>query len=135
MTPYQILAPAGSIIAILYAWNLVVRGKKTLWEAVLWTGFWGIVALIALFPNAVVYLTTVTGIQDRQTAVVITFLGILFFIVFALVIRLEELEQRLTHIVRQSALKDAGLSDQRPVAEGEPRKGRATSDQQERRRD
>lgn len=115
LTPYQILAPAGAIIAILYAWNLVMRGKKTLWEAVLWTGFWGMVAVIAIFPHVVTYLTAVTGIQDRQTAVVITFLGILFFIVFALVIRLEEMEQRLTKMVRDQALKDAGLSGERRV--------------------
>lgn len=106
MTPYQILAPAASIIAILYAWSLVFRKKKTIWEASLWTLFWVGIALIALFPDFIGYLTTLTGVKDRENAVFITSIGILFFIVFYLVIRLEELEQRQTRIVRKMALKD-----------------------------
>jgi hypothetical protein len=44
LTPYQIVAPIVSLIAITYAWSLVFRRKKTLWEAVLWSLFWGMVA-------------------------------------------------------------------------------------------
>lgn len=109
LTPYQIIAPLTSFLAILYAWNLTLRRKKSLWEAILWTIFWGSIALIAFFPNSLSYLSAVTGIESQTNAVLVTFLGILFFIVFYLVIRLEELEQRLTRVVRESALRKAGL--------------------------
>jgi len=106
LTPYQIVAPLVCLVAIAYAWSLVSRQKKTIAEATLWTVFWGLIAAIALFPDTIDYLTTATGIKDRENAVVVTFLGILFFIVFYLVMRVEELEQRQTRMVRKIALKD-----------------------------
>lgn len=119
LTPYQLLAPLVSLIAIAYAWNLVMRKKKTIWEAILWTAFWGLIAWIALYPDSIDYLTAVTGIQSRENAVMVTFLGILFFIVFYLIIRLESLEQRQTRFIRKIALRDAGLLEDKKSSEKE----------------
>lgn len=104
VTPYQILAPIAALLAILYAWSLVSRQQKTLWEAGVWTVFWGAVAALALFPDLMNYLTHVTGVQNRENAVFVTSIGMLFFIVFYLVMRLESLEQRQTRIVQKMAL-------------------------------
>lgn len=112
ITPYQILAPIASLLAILYAWSLVSRDKKTVWEAAVWTIFWLAVAGIALFPDLLEYLTRVTGVQKRENAVFVTSIGILFFAVFYLVMRLEVLEQRQTRIVQKMALKKARLHDE-----------------------
>ena len=111
LTPYQIVAPIISLTAILYAWNLVMRQKKTIWEACFWTLFWGAIAAIALFPNFLSYLSAITGIINHENAAVVTFLGILFFMVFYIIIRLEELEQRHMKIVREIALRGAGLDE------------------------
>lgn len=111
LTPYQVVTPVICVVAISYAWNLVVRQKKTIWEASLWTLFWGAIAVIAAYPDAIDYLTTVTGIQERENAVLVTFLGVLFFIVFYIVIRVEELERRQTKIVRKMALREAHLKE------------------------
>jgi hypothetical protein len=109
ITAYQIIAPLVSFVAVAYAWNLVFRQKKTVWEAMLWTLFWMAIAYIAIEPDSINYLTRVTGIKDRENAVMVTFLGILFFIVFYLIMRLEELEQRQTRIIRKMALHNKGL--------------------------
>jgi hypothetical protein len=111
LTPYQIVAPLIALVAIVYAWNLVMRHRKTLWEAALWTIFWGAIAYIAIEPNSLDYITIATGIHDRENAVFVTFLGILFFIVFYVVMRLESLEQRQTRLVRKIALKESGLEE------------------------
>ena len=113
LTPYQIAAPLVSLVAIVYAWNLVMRQKKTLWEAFFWTLFWGSVTAIALFPNVLSYLSAVTGIANQENAVVVTFLGILFFMVFYMVIRLEELEQRYVRLMREIGLNEAGLDSEK----------------------
>jgi hypothetical protein len=105
-TAYQIITPLISFVAIAYAWNLVVRQKKTIWEALLWSVFWGFISVIAIYPNSLDYLTAITGIKDRENAVMVTSLGVLFFIVFYLVIRLENLEQRQTRVIRKLALRD-----------------------------
>lgn len=110
LTPYQIIVPFLSILAVIYAWNLVMRQKKTLWEALLWTVFWALIALIAIYPGSLSYLAAITGIKSRENAVIFTSIGILFFMVFYMIIRLEELEQRQTRMIRGMALRDAGLT-------------------------
>lgn len=108
-TPYQIIVPLVSAVLIFYAWNLFWRQKKTLWEACLWTFFWGFFALIAIEPSVLSYITVITGIKSQTNAVTVISIGILFFLVFHLIIRIEEMEQRLTRIVRSGAMRDAGL--------------------------
>lgn len=113
LTPYQIVVPLVSILAMLYAWNLTLRQKKTLWEAALWTLFWGVIAFIALEPQILGYLSALTGIKDQVNAIIVTSIGILFFMAFYIVVRLEELNQRQTRLIRALAIKDAGLDDER----------------------
>ena len=106
ITAYQIFVPLIAIVAIVSAWNLVFRQKKTIWEAILWTAFWGGLTSIAIYPDSIDWLTAITGIKDRENAVLVTVLGILMFIVFYLIIRLENLEQRQTRVIRNLAIKD-----------------------------
>ena len=105
LTPYQIVVPVLSLIAILYAWNLVFRKKKSVWEAFFWTLFWGLIGVLAFWPHVASYLSVLTGIADQENAAAVTFIGILFFMVFYLVMRIEELEQRHAKVVREMALR------------------------------
>lgn len=109
LTPYQIVAPLVSLVAIVYAWNLWVRQKKTLWEVLLWTIFWGFVIGVSLYPDVLSYFQIVTGIKSQVNAVLVTSIGVLFFTIFYIVVRLEELEQRQTRLIRRIALREAGL--------------------------
>jgi hypothetical protein len=119
LSAYQFAAPVLSVIAILYAWNLVMRQKKSVMEALFWTLFWGIIALLALYPSVLHYLSVLTGIENQANAVIVTFLGILFFMVFYLVVRLEELEQRQAKMVRMLALRESGLDGGQKKQEGQ----------------
>lgn len=109
LTPYQLVVPLISLMAILYAWSLFSRDRKTLWEAFLWTVFWGVIAIIALFPGLLTYLTAITGIRSQVNAILITAIGILTFLVFSIVVRVEEMNRRYTRLMRQLALREAGL--------------------------
>ncbi len=111
ITAYQIVTPALSLLVIGYAWNLVYKQKKTIWEGLLWTVFWTAVAYVALFPSHMRFLSDITGIRRNETAIMVTAIGILFFIVFYLVIKIEEVEQRFTKLVRHDALQDLELHD------------------------
>lgn len=112
-TPYQIVVPLFALLLIVYAWNLVMRQKKSIWEGVLWTFFWSAISYISLFPSSLQYLSTVTGIKRNENAATITAIGVLFFIVFYLIMRIEELEQRVVKVVREKALQDANISGSR----------------------
>jgi len=106
ITPYQVVVPLFSLLMILYAWSLMFRQKKTIWEAILWTLFWSAIAYIAFSPSSLQFLSSITGIKKNENAATITAIGILFFVVFYMIMRIEELEQRLTKVVRDEALKD-----------------------------
>lgn len=112
ITPYQIVVPLLSVFALLYAWNLVLRQKKTVWEALLWTLFWGGITFIAIEPGVLSYLSAVTGIKDQVNAIFVTSIGILFFMVFYIVIRLEEINHRQTRLIRALAIKEADLDEE-----------------------
>jgi hypothetical protein len=109
LTPYQIAVPLVSLVAVLYAWNLALRHKKTIWEALLWTIFWGGVAFIALEPGVLTYLSVITGVKSQANAFFATAIGILFFFMFYMIVRMEELNQRQSKLVRMMALKAADL--------------------------
>lgn len=111
LTPYQIVVPLLALVALVYAWNLVLRQKKTVWEALLWTLFWGVIAFIALKPDVLSYLSAVTGIKDQVNAIFVTSIGILFFMVFYIVIRMEEMNHRQTRLIRSLAIKEAELEN------------------------
>lgn len=111
LTPYQILVPLFSFLMVVYAWNLVFRQKKTVWEGCLWTIFWSSIGYISLVPSSLQFLSSITGIKKNENAATITAIGVLFFIVFYMIMRIEELEQRLVKVVRDKALKDAGISE------------------------
>ncbi len=111
LTPYQIAVPLVSLVAVLYAWNLALRHKKTIWEALLWTIFWGAVAFVALEPGVLTYLSVITGVKSQANAFFATAIGILFFFMFYMIVRLEELNQRQNKLVRMMALKAADLDN------------------------
>jgi len=111
LTPYQIGVPLLALFVMLYAWNLALRKKKTIWEALLWTFFWSGIAVVAFWPGILGYLSAATGIKDQVNAVLVTCIGILFFMVFYIIIRLEEMGQRQTRTIRSLALRDGDLPD------------------------
>ncbi len=108
-TPYQVVVPLFGFLMIVYAWNLVLRQKKTIWEGILWTIFWSAIGYISLFPSSLQALSTLTGIKKNENAATITAIGVIFFILFYLIMKIEELEQRLVKVVRGKALRDAGV--------------------------
>jgi hypothetical protein len=108
-TPYRVVVPLLSFVMIAYAWNHVLRGTKTIWEALLWTLFWGGVTIVVLFPNWLGFLTAWTGIKGQANAVFAITIGILLFVVFHILVRIEQMQKRMTDLVRHEALREAGL--------------------------
>ena len=110
ITPYKVVVPLIAIFFVLYAWNHVLRGTKTVWEALLWTLFWGGVCMIVLFPAWIGFLTAWTGIKGQANAVFAIVLGVILFIIFHILVRLEKIQNRITTLAQQEALENAGLT-------------------------
>ncbi len=107
MQTYQIIVPILSILMITKALSHTLRGEKTIRELVSWIVVWGGIALIALFPETTDLLARVTGIKSSINALIFIALGILFFVVFKLILVIEKVEQDITQIVRHHAIESA----------------------------
>ena len=103
---YQIFTPLLSLFAIFYTWNLTSRRHKSVWQSVIWTLFWVAISTITLWPRSLSFLSSITGIQDRENAVFSTAIGILFFILFYVLMKLEVMQARHNGLIRYLALKD-----------------------------
>src|SRR3989344_6690905 len=110
ITPYKVAVPLVALFFILYAWNHVFRGTKTVWEGMLWMIFWGFIAVIVLFPSWISFLTAWTGIKGQANAVFAIVLGIILFVIFHILVRLEKIQNRITEIAQHEALENAGLT-------------------------
>lgn len=111
---YQIIVPIFSLIMILYACSLFKRGKKTIKELIVWVLFWGMIGYVAFYPEVTNIVAQITGIQNNINAVVFVAFGILFFVVFKLVVIMESQDQRVTQLVRKEALRSLESSHTQP---------------------
>jgi hypothetical protein len=67
---------------------------------------WLLIIITALFPNAVMNILEMAGLQSSvNTVIFIAFVGIFLFL-FKLLSYIERLESNITEIVRKEALKD-----------------------------
>jgi hypothetical protein len=116
ITLYQVGAPLIALFFVVYAWNHVLRGTKTFWEAILWTIFWGGIATIVLFPWWMGVIAGWMGIKEEVNAVFAIAIGITLFIVFRILMQLERVNQRITELARAQALREAGIGEESSIS-------------------
>ena len=97
------------ILFVLFA-IASVAGKKR--EGILgskgvlfWIIFWVLAVVVVLWPNSVQVIANHLGIGRGVDLVFYSALAIIFFILFRLHVKLEELKRDITHVVREKTLK------------------------------
>lgn len=108
-----------TIIAVLYLLTRTAakyrRREITLNESIGWGILWFAVGIVVLYPKladrvaAEIGLKTATGID----LVVYVAVGVVFYLVFRLFVRIERIERDVTKIVRHVALKEEDKKDDR----------------------
>lgn len=66
---------------------------------------WGGMALVVLFPSLTNTLASIIGIEGNLNAVILTGFILVFLMIFKLLSAIERLEQQMTLLVRQDALR------------------------------
>jgi hypothetical protein len=106
MNPIQIVL----ILFALFAWSRVVnglrRGTLALTPFLLWTVFWIGVVVVALRPETTAAVAHVFGVGRGADLAIYLALVLVFFLLFRLFAKIEDLERQLTRFVRAQALKD-----------------------------
>jgi hypothetical protein len=84
-----------------------IKGKsgQTFYKLSIRLVVWGGMALIALFPSFTNVLAKLVGLQGNINAVILSGFLLIFFMIFKLLSAIERLEQDLSAITRNDALK------------------------------
>lgn len=105
ITPVQIIA----LIFVTFASSRAIlraKDKKiTLIELFFWLTIWGGLIFVVFFPNFISKIADFLGIGRGIDVIVYTSIGMLFYLIFRLYVKLEEVEMEITKLVRQDALK------------------------------
>lgn len=103
---YQILILAFCLVMILKALSHFFRQERTIRELVTLLLFWGSLATIAMFPDVTSVIATIFGIKSNVNALVFTLLGLLSYFCLSLMMSVENLEQVVTKLTRELALRE-----------------------------
>ena len=106
MTVIQILLVLFAAFALVRAFSRFRRGGLPWTHLLAWSAFWAAVAAVALRPETASFLAGTLGVGRGADLVVYLALAAVFYLLFKMFAKIEDLERQLTRIVRALALKD-----------------------------
>ncbi len=110
MSIIQFLIVAFALFAIARTLRQFRRGKLTLAFLFAWIAFWVIVGVVVVLPQTTDTLARFVGVGRGVDAIMYVSILALFYAVFRLLVRIEEVEREITKLVRTLAIheKEAG---------------------------
>jgi hypothetical protein len=104
MMIYQYIGIIIGIIGIIYTFLRFRDGKMSLGMLFVWSIIWIILIGLSLDPLATGYFASLTGIGRGLDVVLILGLIGSFYLIFRIYNTIENMEQEITHLVREIAL-------------------------------
>lgn len=104
MSIIQIFIVAFSIFALVRTFFQFRQGRLTRVWLAFWSAFWIIVALVGVLPKTTDIVARFAGVGRGADFVVYISLLIVFYLIFRLFIKIENLEREITLLVRKLAL-------------------------------
>ena len=104
MEVIQILALIFAIFALFKIILQVKNNEITVESAIFWIFIWMLVILMVVFPQTMNYLATLTGVERGVDVIMYIATIILFYLLYRLYIKIENLEREITIIVREIAI-------------------------------
>lgn len=103
---YSFIFPIISIIAIIWFVLRYMKGKNSLATIILWTIFWIIVTVFALFPHLSNSFASAFGITRGLDFIIILVFVILFYTVLKLYFIVDKMQNDLNTIVKEFAIQN-----------------------------
>ncbi len=103
MTIIQIFALIFGLFALSRA-TLRIRDKKlSIGEFLFWNVIWLGLLVVVFFPDLTTQVAQHIGIGRGIDVIVYSSIGLLFYLIFRIYVKMEEIEQEITKIVREIA--------------------------------
>lgn len=105
---YQFIVVAISISMVFSGAKNFLRGRsgQTLLKLAIRIFVWGGMSIIAVFPQATNVLADIVGLKGNINAVILSGFLLIFLMIFKLLSAIEKLEQKISEVTRQDALKE-----------------------------
>jgi hypothetical protein len=103
---YQIIVPIICLYLIFSVYHSYKTKRKSFKEFIAWVIIFGAAAVVALDPRWVDFAKYLTGFQDSINAAIFLSIGIVFLVLFRLVLLNEGNEHKIDDIVKALAVRD-----------------------------
>ncbi len=104
MSIIQIFIVAFSLFAIVRTLRQFRRGKLTIAFLFLWILFWIAVGVVVMMPQTTNTLAHFVGVGRGVDVIMYVSILVLFYALFRMVVRIEEVEREITKLVRRLAI-------------------------------
>lgn len=103
---YAFIFPIISIIAIIWFITRYFKGKNSFTTVLLWSIFWIVVSLFAIFPNASITFARLFGITRGLDFIILLVFIILFYTVLKLYFIVDKMQNEINTLVKEVALNN-----------------------------
>jgi len=103
---YALIFPLISLIAIVWFISRYLKGKNSFFTVFLWSIFWIVVSLFAIFPNVSMTFARIFGITRGLDFIIILVFVILFYTILKLYFIVDKMQNDLNKIVKEVALNN-----------------------------
>ena len=110
MMPIQILGGlflVGALVHVLLRWRSRSLNAGALF---FWALVFGSILVVLLVPAVSGRVARVFGVGRGADVIMYGSIGLLFYLVFGIYVRIENIRRRLTRVLRELALREAALS-------------------------
>lgn len=127
MSVIQILIVVFAAFALWRTVRQFRRGALTMAWLLAWILFWLLAGFVAVLPQTADALARFVGVGRGADAVIYVSLAAIFYLIFRVYVKIQQVESEITQLVRKIALdemedKQEGSTIARDISEGENRR-------------
>lgn len=108
----RVLLVVGALVTTIWILRKIRKMKVKMEDAIFWMCFAGVLMILALFPEISYKLTTMFGVMSPSNLIFLVMICILFEKVFTLSILVSQLEEKVTILSAEVALRSHGAEDE-----------------------
>ncbi len=106
MSLIQLLIPLFALFAISRTVRQFRKGALTIAWLIVWIVFWILVSAVAFSPNTTNIFARFVGVGRGVDFIIYVSIIALFYLVFRLFVKIEDVEREITRLVRKLAIEE-----------------------------
>ena len=103
---FRLLLMAGAVFEFILVIRMIRKSAMSISDSIFWFGFAFLLLLLAAFPGIAFLASELLGIESPVNLVYLVIIALLIHRVFKLYVRLSEVNDKLTRLAQDLALRD-----------------------------